>query len=95
MLTLNLPSKGTQIFTPIQDSFSDTFKGQQAVFLIGAAFATMGGLIAWFLIPDKEKDLESEDKRFREFLEANGYDTGPRGESIVSQVKRSGFKLDG
>ena len=65
------------------------------MFLIGAAFALVGGLISWFLIPDKERDLESEDKRFREFLEANGYDTMGYGESIVSQIKNSGFKLDG
>ena len=85
---------GTQVFTPIQDSFDDTFKGQQAVFLIGAAFAFVGGLIAWFLIPDKERDLENEDKRFRVFLEEHGYDTTGYGESIVSQVKTTGFKLD-
>jgi len=41
---------GTQVFTPIQDSFSDMEKGQQGVFLIGAGFAVVGGLIAWFLI---------------------------------------------
>jgi MFS family permease len=65
---------GTQVFTPIQDSFANTEKGQQGVFLIGSAFAIVGGLIAWFLIPDKERDLESEDVRFRRYLEANGYD---------------------
>ncbi|KAJ4249811.1 hypothetical protein NW762_012154 [Fusarium torreyae] len=64
---------GTQVFTPIQDSFSDEQKGIQAVFLIGAAFAAVGGLVAWFLIPDKDKDLESEDAQFRAYLEQNGY----------------------
>jgi MFS family permease len=85
---------GTQVFTPIQNSFSDTFKGQQAVFLIGAGFAMMGGLISWFLIPDKERDLESEDLRFKEFLEANGFDTSVYGESLAKQVKSTAFKIE-
>ncbi len=84
---------GTQMFTPIQDSFSNTEKGQQGVFLIGSAFAIVGGLIAWFLIPDKERDLESEDVRFRAFLEEKGFDTSVYGESLVSQTKTTGFKL--
>ena len=83
---------GTQVFTPTQNSFDDTFKGQQAVFLIGAGFALAGGLISWFLIPDKERDLESEDRRFRDFLAANGYDTSVYGESLVEQVKSTVFK---
>jgi MFS family permease len=83
---------GTQVFTPIQDSFDDTFKGHQAVFLIGAGFALAGGLISWFLIPNKEKDLESEDQWFRDFLTANGWDTSMYGESLVDQVKSTAFK---
>jgi hypothetical protein len=51
-------------------------------------------LISWFLIPDKERDLESEDLRFREFLGANGYDTSFYGESLVEQVKSTAFKLN-
>jgi hypothetical protein len=72
---------GTQTFTPIQDSFSDKQRGIQAVFLIGAAFAAVGGLVAWFLIPDKDKELESEDAQFRLYLEQNGYE-GSFGESL-------------
>tara|TARA_R110002060_G_scaffold57930_1_gene68071 strand:+ start:472 stop:930 length:459 start_codon:yes stop_codon:yes gene_type:complete len=73
---------GTQVFTPIQDSFDSVEKGQQGVFLIGSAFAVVGGLIAWFLIPDKERDLESEDARFRLYLEEKGYDTSFYGEPL-------------
>ncbi|KAJ4166009.1 hypothetical protein NW765_007235 [Fusarium oxysporum] len=72
---------GTQAFTPIQDSFSDKQRGIQAVFLIGAAFAAVGGLVAWFLIPDKDKELESEDAQFRLYLEQNGY-KGSFGEAL-------------
>jgi len=72
---------GTQVFTPIQESFSDGFAGVQAVFLIGAAFAAVGGIISWTLIPDKERDLEDEDAKFRAYLLEHGYDAGI-GESL-------------
>jgi MFS family permease len=85
---------GTQVFTPIQDSFSDTEKGTQAVFLIGSGFAALGGIIAWTLIPDRSRDLEGEDARFREYLQQHGYSTEGFGESLVAQVKRSAFKLE-
>lgn len=84
---------GTQVFTPIQDSFASEQKGQQGVFLIGSAFAIVGGLIAWFLIPDRERDLENEDQKFRDYLAEHGYGN-EFGETIESQVAKSGFKLD-
>jgi len=83
---------GTQVFTPIQVSFSSTEKGQQGVFLIGSAFALVGGAIAWFLIPDKERDLESEDVRFRAYLEEKGFDTSVYGESLVDEVRTTRLK---
>ncbi|KAE8443032.1 hypothetical protein EG329_002426 [Mollisiaceae sp. DMI_Dod_QoI] len=85
---------GTQVFTPIQDSFSNEMKGQQGVFLIGSGFAVVGGLIAWFLIPDKEKDLESEDVRFKTYLEEHGFDTSCYGESLADQARSTAFKLE-
>lgn len=84
---------GTQVFTPIQNSFSSTQKGQQGVFLIGSAFALVGGLISWFLIPDKERELESEDVRFRAYLEDHGYDTSFYGESLIDETKTTVFKV--
>ncbi|KAH8424034.1 uncharacterized protein LDX57_001789 [Aspergillus melleus] len=81
-------SIGTEVFTPIQNSFDSTAKGQQAVFLIGSAFALVGGLIAWFLIPDMSRELETEDARFKAYLEENGYDIEHYGESL--QVDRKG-----
>lgn len=83
---------GTQVFTPIQNSFADSQKGVQGVFLIGAAFAMVGCIITWFLIPDKEKDLESEDARFRAYLEENGYE-GTFGESIDDEIKSTAFHI--
>lgn len=67
-------SIGTEVFTPIQNSFSSTQKAQQGVFLIGSAFTVVGGLIAWFMIPDMSRELETEDARFKAYLAENGYD---------------------
>ncbi|KAL2789366.1 MFS general substrate transporter [Aspergillus keveii] len=68
-------SIGTEVFTPIQESFGwDVHRGQQAAFLIGSAFTVVGAVVAWWLIPDMERELESEDQRFRVYLEENGYD---------------------
>ena len=82
---------GTQVFTPIQDSFSDAQKGTQAVFLIGAAFAAMGGIVAWIFIPDRDRDLESEDATFRAYLADHGYE-GVFGESLLDNVGTTAFK---
>lgn len=81
-----------QVFTPIQNSFDSDFQGVQAVFLIGAAFAATGGIIAWTLIPDRERDLESEDTRFRAYLEEHGF-SGDFGESLGQQIKGTAFKV--
>ncbi|GAB1203462.1 hypothetical protein APSETT445_002097 [Aspergillus pseudonomiae] len=79
-------SIGTEVFTPIQNSFDTTAKGQQAVFLIASAFTVVGGLIAWFLIPDMSRELEDEDARFKAYLEENGYDVSHYGDAL--QVDR-------
>lgn len=76
-------SVGTQVFIPIQHSFSSTEKGQQAVFLIGSGFTIIGGLIAWFLIPDMSRELETEDSRFKAYLVENGYDITSYGDALV------------
>ncbi|KAJ5134971.1 uncharacterized protein N7443_003413 [Penicillium atrosanguineum] len=82
-------SIGTEVFTPIQSSFSSTERGQQAVFLIGAAFTVVGGLISWFLIPDMSRELETEDARFKAYLEEHGYDISLYGEALVVNPRTS------
>ena len=79
---------GTQVFTPIQDSFGDANKGVQGVFLIGAAFAMTGAVISWFLIPDRDRDLENEDALFREYLASHGY-AGVYGEETKETLRVS------
>ena len=63
------------------------------MFLIVAAFAAIGGIISWVMIPDKERDLKSEDARFREYLAADGY-TGTFGESLEDEIKTTNVKVD-
>ena len=60
--------------------------------MIGAAFAATGGIIAWTLIPDRERDLESEDVKFRAYLEENGF-SGDFGESLEKEIKSTAFKI--
>ncbi|KAJ9603270.1 hypothetical protein H2200_012048 [Cladophialophora chaetospira] len=84
---------GTQVFTPIQNSFDNTQKGTQAVFLIGAGFAAMGGIVAWVFIPDRDRALESEDAKFRMYLAENGYE-GAFGESLLDEVRTTAFKSE-
>jgi MFS family permease len=89
---------GTQVFTPIQDSIGgdDAQKGVQGVFLVGSAFALVGGIVAWFLIPDRkgERELEGEDVRWRAYLEREGYQGGFGVEGgVESEVKSTGFSL--
>jgi MFS family permease len=81
---------GTEVFTPIQNSFSNDFQGVQAVFLIGAAFAAVGGVISYTLIPDRERNLEDEDAKFRRYLDEHGYTT-VFGESLQKQTKSTTF----
>ncbi len=84
---------GSEVFEPIQNSFSDPQRGVQAVFLIGAAFATVGGIMAWLLLPDKTgHDLEEEDVQFRKYLEEHGY-KGIFGETFEVEVKTTTYRI--
>ncbi|SCO33951.1 related to GIT1-Glycerophosphoinositol transporter also able to mediate low-affinity phosphate trans [Fusarium fujikuroi] len=65
---------GTQVFTAILSSYTDTVKGNQVVFLIGSAFAVLGALNAWFVVQDGQKHLEKEDQIWKNYLEENGWD---------------------
>ena len=86
----------TQVFIPIQNSLGGGQKGQQGVFLIASAFAIVGGVITWILVPDMERDMEGEDARFRQYLEENGYEKSALGGmSLTEQMKSTTLKLDG
>lgn len=56
--------------------------------------AATGGFIAWFLIPNRDRELESEDAKFRAFLEEHGYSADAFGESLQQNLKSTAFKVD-
>lgn len=72
---------GTQVFVPIQNAIGNgnDLKGQQGVFLVGSAFSIVGAITTWFLVPDMQRKLESEDAAFRAYLVSKGYDTSGMG----------------
>lgn len=65
---------GTQVFTAILNSYSDDpAKGDQAAFLIGSAFAVVGALVAFFVIPDVSRRLEDDDEAWKVYLADHGW----------------------
>ncbi|KAK3181952.1 hypothetical protein K4F52_006691 [Lecanicillium sp. MT-2017a] len=65
---------GTQVFTAILNSYSkDPAKGDQAAFLIGSAFAVVGALVAFFVIPDVSRRLEDDDEAWKVYLADHGW----------------------
>lgn len=65
---------GTQVFKPIMASWGDdSFHGTQAVFLIGSGFAVMGALLAFFVLPDTDRNLDNGDEEWKIYLAAHGY----------------------
>lgn len=66
---------GTAVFAPILASFGESvYKGNQAVFLIGSAFAAAGAISSYFLIPDISARLENEDEAWKNYLQEMGYE---------------------
>lgn len=66
---------GTQVFTAILNSYADNpSKGDQTAFLIGSAFAVLGALIAFFVIPDVSNRLEDDDAAWKVYLADHGWD---------------------
>ncbi|KAJ7256527.1 major facilitator superfamily domain-containing protein [Mycena haematopus] len=79
---------GTQVFTPIQDAFPSTFKGQQAVFTIGSAVSLIGAVVTMLTIPGTSMDLEVEDESWREYLKRNGVDVSEMGEPLETSASK-------
>lgn len=66
---------GTQVFTAILNSYTDEpSRGNQIAFLIGSAFAVLGALIAFFVIPDISPRLDENDAAWKVYLADNGWD---------------------
>lgn len=66
---------GTQVFTAILNAYADTpEKGNQAAFLIGSAFAVVGALVAFFVIPDVSRRLDDDDAAWKVYLADHGWE---------------------
>lgn len=66
---------GTQVFTAILNKYAgNPDKGNQVAFLIGSAFAVLGGLVAFFVIPDVSRRLEDDDEAWKVYLADHGWE---------------------
>jgi len=73
---------GTWAFKPIITAFGgpDSTRGNTGPFLIGSGLAILSALITLFFIKPLSHDgMAEEDRAFREYLEANGWDTSRMG----------------
>jgi len=73
---------GTWIFPPIIKGFggSETTRGNTGPFWIGSGLALLSALVTFFFIqPLTAEGMVKEDREFRAYLEAHGYDTSNMG----------------
>ncbi|WVQ80539.1 hypothetical protein IAT38_002644 [Cryptococcus sp. DSM 104549] len=89
---------GTYTFPQIQASFGGegTYGGDTGVFWLGSGLALVSALITFFFIPNIKPDaMHDEDILFREYLEANGYDTSQMGlKDTVNEAEAAQIKED-
>ncbi|KAF8887378.1 hypothetical protein BD779DRAFT_518007 [Infundibulicybe gibba] len=73
---------GTWVFPPMIDAFGgpNSDRGNTGPFWVGSGIAVLSAIIAFFFVKPLDKDgMVEEDKQFRAYLEANGYDTSTMG----------------
>jgi len=71
---------GSWVFPVIQKNAPNPTRAGQDPFFVASAMALFAGGIAIFLLPEIGQDtIETEDIKFRAYLEANGYDTSTMG----------------
>ncbi|PFH52919.1 hypothetical protein AMATHDRAFT_1657 [Amanita thiersii Skay4041] len=73
---------GTWAFPPMIDAFggSDTPRGNTGPFWVGSGLAILSAIVTFlFIKPLTHDGMEEEDRKFREYLEAHGYDTSQMG----------------
>ncbi|KAG6842286.1 hypothetical protein C0991_010574 [Blastosporella zonata] len=91
---------GTWAFKPIINDFGgpSSVKGNTGPFYVGSGLAVLSAIVTYFFIhPVTADGMEKEDREFREYLEANGYDTSAMGfvedativEDTVADEKKS------
>ncbi|KDR66707.1 hypothetical protein GALMADRAFT_232343 [Galerina marginata CBS 339.88] len=83
---------GTWSFPPMIDAFGgpDSTRGNTGPFWVGSGMAILSALITYFFVSPIDTDgMVAEDREFREYLEANGYDTSAMGLPGASLTERS------
>jgi len=89
---------GTWAFPPMIDAFSKhgADKGNTGPFWVGSGLAILSALVTFFFISPLSADgMAKEDEIFREYLEANGFDTSVMGFAEVdSQTSSTPEDLD-
>nr|BAB43911.1 probable metabolite transporter [Pholiota nameko] len=89
---------GTWIFPPIIDAFGGpkSNKGNTGPFWIGSGLAVLSAIITFMWIKPLTTDgMIEEDRKFREYLEANGYDTSVMGlPETQSEVETESVSVD-
>ncbi|KDR66127.1 hypothetical protein GALMADRAFT_1362261 [Galerina marginata CBS 339.88] len=73
---------GTWSFPPMIDAFggADTARGNTGPFWVGSAMAILSAIVTFYFVhPVDTDEMVLEDHKFREYLEAHGYDTSAMG----------------
>ncbi|PPQ76968.1 hypothetical protein CVT26_007840 [Gymnopilus dilepis] len=81
---------GTWAFPPIVDAFGgpSSTRGNTGPFWIGSGLAIISAIVTLlFIHPLDAEDIVKEDRSFREYLEAHGYDTSGMGLTEDRQVE--------
>jgi MFS family permease len=93
---------GTWAFPPMIDAFGgpNSTRGNTGPFWVGSGMAILSALVTFFFIKPVDTDgMQKEDREFREYLEANGYDTSamglPGSLTEVSSMEESEKKIEG
>ncbi|KAF9448516.1 putative metabolite transporter [Macrolepiota fuliginosa MF-IS2] len=88
---------GTWVFPPIIDAFGGptTTRGNTGPFWIGSALALFSAVITLIFVKPLSTDgLAEEDRAFREYLEAHGYDTSVMGLGLTPDSREETPQID-
>ncbi|KAJ7116458.1 MFS Git1p-related glycerophosphoinositol and glycerophosphocholine permease [Mycena epipterygia] len=88
---------GTWAFPPMIAAFgkNDPDKGNTGPFWVGSGLAILSALVTFFFIQPLDHDgMAKEDAIFREYLEANGFDTSGMGLGESSEISSVPEELD-
>lgn len=80
-----------QIFPYIEDAGggADTVKGGQYPFYVASSLCFLSAFLVWLLPEINQDTIEVEDIRFREYLEAHGFDTTKMGNAEWRERRQS------